>query len=52
MYLTRQVSTPMVPAKLKRAIEAGDIESVRSLIWSNPRYLIGSGDTPTIIQVL
>lgn len=36
---------------LRKAIEGGDLNAVRSLIWSNPRYLIGSGDNPTILQV-
>lgn len=35
---------------LRKAIEGGDLNAVRSLIWSNPRYLIGSGDNPTILQ--
>lgn len=37
--------------KLRKAIEAGDLEMVRNTIWDNPRYLISSGDTPSILQV-
>lgn len=36
--------------QLRQAIERGDIDSVRSMIESNPRYLIAAGDTPTILQ--
>jgi len=35
---------------LRRYIVAGNLEHIRSVIWSNPRYLISSGDTPTIVQ--
>lgn len=28
----------------------GDIEAVRNTVWSNPRYLVSSGDTPTILK--
>lgn len=35
----------------RKLIENGDVESVRSTIWTNPRYLISSGDTPAILQV-
>jgi len=36
---------------LRRAIESEDLDTIRSLVWSNPRYLIGSGDNPTILHV-
>lgn len=37
--------------KLRTAIEKGDTEKVKEMVDSNPRYLIGSGDNPTILQV-
>ena len=37
--------------RLRKAIEAGDKATVLNLAWSNPRYLISSGDTPTVLQV-
>lgn len=36
--------------KFRKAIENNDINLVKQLIDENPRYLIGSGDTPTILQ--
>lgn len=36
--------------KFRKMIEQADIESARNLIWSNPRYLASSGDTPTILK--
>jgi len=35
---------------LRRHITAGNKEAIENLVWSNPRYLISSGDTPTIVQ--
>lgn len=37
--------------KLRRAVEKGDSAAFSELVWNNPRYLIGSGDNPTIVQV-
>ncbi|KAM9393133.1 ankyrin repeat and LEM domain-containing protein 2 [Pholidichthys leucotaenia] len=37
-------------AKLRKAVEKGDELAFSELVWSNPRYLIGSGDNPTIVQ--
>uniref|UniRef100_A0A182W762 ANKLE2 third alpha/beta domain-containing protein n=1 Tax=Anopheles minimus TaxID=112268 RepID=A0A182W762_9DIPT len=34
----------------RKLIEANNIEEVRSMIMTNPRYLISSGDTPTILK--
>lgn len=36
--------------QLRKAIEAGDATFFKQSVWSNPRYLVGSGDTPTILQ--
>lgn len=36
--------------KLRKYIEAGDVESFKKTVWANPRYLISSGDTPVILQ--
>lgn len=38
-------------AKLRKAVEKGDEVAFSELVWSNPRYLIGSGDNPTVVQV-
>uniref|UniRef100_A0A3B3CHF7 Ankyrin repeat and LEM domain-containing protein 2 n=1 Tax=Oryzias melastigma TaxID=30732 RepID=A0A3B3CHF7_ORYME len=37
-------------AKLRKAVEKGDEKEFSELVWSNPRYLIGSGDNPTVVQ--
>jgi len=43
--------TQDLTAKLRKAVEKGDTATFSELIWSNPRYLIGSGDNPTVVQV-
>lgn len=43
--------TQDLTAKLRKAVEKGDEAAFSELVWSNPRYLIGSGDNPTIVQV-
>ncbi|KAL2087714.1 hypothetical protein ACEWY4_016542 [Coilia grayii] len=43
--------TQDLTGKLRRAVESGDEEAFRQLVWENPRYLIGSADNPTIVQV-
>nr|XP_032836482.1 ankyrin repeat and LEM domain-containing protein 2 [Petromyzon marinus] len=35
---------------LRRAVETGDVDSFTRTVWDNPRYLVGSGDNPTILQ--
>ncbi|XP_021564076.1 ankyrin repeat and LEM domain-containing protein 2 isoform X2 [Carlito syrichta] len=42
--------TQDLTAKLRKAVEKGEENTFSDLIWSNPRYLIGSGDNPTIVQ--
>ncbi|XP_064378172.1 ankyrin repeat and LEM domain-containing protein 2 [Dromaius novaehollandiae] len=42
--------TQDLTAKLRKAVEKGDIATFSELIWSNPRYLIGSGDNPTVVH--
>lgn len=42
--------TQDLTATLRKAVEKGDGRMFSDLIWSNPRYLIGSGDNPTIVQ--
>ena len=37
--------------KFYTIVEKGDENEFERLIWSNPRYLISSGDSPTIIKV-
>nr|XP_022902887.1 ankyrin repeat and LEM domain-containing protein 2-like [Onthophagus taurus]XP_022911169.1 ankyrin repeat and LEM domain-containing protein 2-like [Onthophagus taurus] len=36
--------------KLRKAIETNDLNYVEKTVWDNPRYLISSGDTPSILQ--
>lgn len=36
--------------QLRRAIESGNFELVSKTVWDNPRFLISSGDTPSILQ--
>uniref|UniRef100_A0A2K6GME4 Ankyrin repeat and LEM domain-containing protein 2 n=1 Tax=Propithecus coquereli TaxID=379532 RepID=A0A2K6GME4_PROCO len=42
--------TQDLTAKLRKAVEKGEEDAFCDLVWSNPRYLIGSGDNPTIVQ--
>ncbi|XP_026066704.1 ankyrin repeat and LEM domain-containing protein 2-like [Carassius auratus] len=42
--------TQDLTAKLRKAVEKGDELAFTELVWSNPRYLIGSGDNPTVVQ--
>ncbi|KFV94106.1 Ankyrin repeat and LEM domain-containing protein 2, partial [Eurypyga helias] len=42
--------TQDLTAKLRKAVEKGDTATFSELTWSNPRYLIGSGDNPTVVQ--
>ncbi|KAF5892873.1 ankyrin repeat and LEM domain-containing protein 2, partial [Clarias magur] len=37
-------------ARLRACVERGDEAAFTDLVWSNPRYLIGSGDNPTVLQ--
>ncbi|XP_067910747.1 ankyrin repeat and LEM domain-containing protein 2 isoform X2 [Heterodontus francisci] len=37
-------------SKLRKAVEKGDKTAFLGLVRSNPRYLIGSGDNPTVLQ--
>ncbi|CAF0721423.1 unnamed protein product [Rotaria sordida] len=37
--------------KLYNIVEKGDENEFERLIWSNPRYLISSGDSPTIVKI-
>lgn len=37
--------------KLYNLAEKGDESEFERLIWTNPRYLISSGDSPTIVKV-
>ncbi|XP_041742092.1 ankyrin repeat and LEM domain-containing protein 2 [Coregonus clupeaformis] len=46
----RSPRTQDLTAKLRKAVEKGDKEAFSRLVWSNPRYLIGSGDNPTIVH--
>ncbi|XP_046901390.1 ankyrin repeat and LEM domain-containing protein 2-like isoform X2 [Hypomesus transpacificus] len=46
----RSPRTQDLTAKLRKAVEQGDQDAFRTLVWSNPRYLIGSGDNPTIVH--
>ena len=37
--------------KMRKLVERGAEEEFHSLIWSNPRYLLSSGETPVVVQV-
>ena len=37
--------------KLYNLVEKGDANEFERLVWTNPRYLISSGDSPTIVKV-
>ena len=41
---------PRCLAQLRKAIESDNYSTVEELIWSNPRYLVSSGDTPSILM--
>ncbi|XP_044254037.1 ankyrin repeat and LEM domain-containing protein 2 [Tribolium madens] len=41
---------PQDLVKLRKAIETGDVDTFRQAVWENPRYLVSSGDTPSILQ--
>lgn len=34
----------------RKAIEQAKYDLVRETVWKNPRYLVGSGDTPTLLK--
>ncbi|KAJ7987162.1 hypothetical protein DPEC_G00335890 [Dallia pectoralis] len=46
----RSPRTQDLTAKLRKAVEGGDREAFSQLVWANPRYLVGSGDNPTIVH--
>ncbi|XP_014229261.1 ankyrin repeat and LEM domain-containing protein 2 [Trichogramma pretiosum] len=41
---------PQNLTQLRKLIEKNDINAVRTQIWENPRYLVSSGDTPSILH--
>lgn len=46
-----EAPSPQDLTAFKRLIQDGDLETVKNIVWENPRYLISSGDTPAILQV-
>lgn len=46
----RSPRTQDLTATLRRTVETGDQQAFRELVWTNPRFLIGSGDNPTVLQ--
>ena len=43
------LKTPAL-SKFRKLIEGGNLEQFGDSVWSNPRYLITSGDSPEILQ--
>ncbi|KAJ8984579.1 hypothetical protein NQ317_006041 [Molorchus minor] len=41
---------PQELVELRKNIECGNYKFVHDTIWQNPRYLVSSGDTPSILQ--
>ncbi|KAG8230607.1 hypothetical protein J437_LFUL004519 [Ladona fulva] len=41
---------PQELVQLRKTIEKGDVDKFLEIVWKNPRYLVSSGDTPTILQ--
>lgn len=41
---------PRELARLRKSIQCGDRSAVETMIWSNPRFLVSSGDTPVILM--
>ncbi|XP_039313215.1 ankyrin repeat and LEM domain-containing protein 2 homolog isoform X2 [Solenopsis invicta] len=46
-----EAPSPQDLTAFKRLIQDGDLETVKNIVWENPRYLISSGDTPAILQM-
>ncbi|XP_075981882.1 ankyrin repeat and LEM domain-containing protein 2 isoform X2 [Anticarsia gemmatalis] len=42
--------SPQEMVALRKAIEAGLSTTVRDRVWDNPRFLVSSGNTPSILQ--
>ncbi|KAM3965913.1 LOW QUALITY PROTEIN: ankyrin repeat and LEM domain-containing protein 2 [Aphomia sociella] len=42
--------SPQDMVALRKAIEAGLATTVRDRVWENPRFLVSSGNTPSIMQ--
>ncbi|XP_039313220.1 ankyrin repeat and LEM domain-containing protein 2 isoform X4 [Solenopsis invicta] len=47
-----EAPSPQDLTAFKRLIQDGDLETVKNIVWENPRYLISSGDTPAILQII
>lgn len=43
--------SPQEMVALRKSIEAGLAATVRDRVWDNPRFLVSSGNTPSILQV-
>lgn len=42
--------SPQEMVALRKAIEGGHASTVRDRVWDNPRFLVSSGNTPSILQ--
>ena len=42
--------TPQALIEFRKVIEHGSLEEFRQIVFKNPRYLVGPGDTPVILQ--
>jgi hypothetical protein len=50
MLLSIVQASPCLFTGLRKVIEAGDVDGFTQLVWSNPKYLVGYGEAPTLLR--